>query len=114
MAEYKDPYRVLGVAPTDSDEVIKDADMIITGEGKMDSQSLFGKAISGVANAAKKRGIPIYCFVGCIGGSKEELLSLGIRDIFTLSDIAPSIEYSISHADELLCQLGKGFFKQIL
>ena len=91
------------------DKLISDADAIITGEGKIDAQSLYGKAISGVANAAKKYGIPVYCFVGCIGGDKKELLTLGISDICALSDIAPSAEYSMAHADELLEKLGKIF-----
>lgn len=96
------------------DKRITDADAIITGEGKIDAQSLFGKAISGVANTAKTHGVPVYCFVGCIGGDKNELLSLGISDIYALSDIAPSTEYSMSHADELLYTLGKNFAKNLL
>lgn len=96
------------------DSLIRDADAIITGEGKIDAQSLFGKAISGVANAAKTHSVPVYCFVGCIGGDKNELLSLGISDIYALSDIAPSTEYSMSHADELLEKLGKNFAENIL
>ena len=96
------------------DSLIRDADAIITGEGKIDAQSLFGKAISGVANAAKTHSVPVYCFVGCIGGDKNELLSLGISDIYALSDIAPSTEYSMSHADELLYTLGKNFAKNLL
>lgn len=96
------------------DTLIRDADAIITGEGKIDAQSLYGKAISGVANAAKRYDIPVYCFVGCIGGDKNELLSLGVTDIYTTSDIAPSAEYSMSHADELLEKLGKNFAENIL
>ncbi len=93
------------------DEVISDADLIITGEGKIDAQSLYGKAISGVTGTAKKHGVPVYCLVGCIDGNKNELLSLGIADIYTLSDIAPSVEYSITHADELLEKLAKSFLE---
>ena len=92
-------------------ESISDADVTITGEGKIDVQSLYGKAISGVTGAAKKYGVPVYCFVGCIDGNKNELLSLGITDIYTLSDIAPSVEYSIIHADELLEKLAKNFWE---
>lgn len=93
------------------DKLISDADAIITGEGKIDAQSLYGKAISGVTEAAKKYGVPVYCFVGCIDGNKNELLSLGIADIYTLSDIAPSVEYSIIHANELLEKLAKNFWE---
>lgn len=91
------------------DQLIKNADTVITGEGKIDAQSLYGKAICGVTEAAKRYGVPVYCFVGCIEGDKDELLALGISDIYALSDIAPSTEYSMTHAAELLYTLGKNF-----
>ncbi len=80
---------------------------IITGEGKLDRQSLFGKTISGVVNAAKTKGIPVFCMVGCVGDDKEELKTLGVCDIFALSDIAPDPEYSMTHASELLYNIAR-------
>ena len=88
-------------------DLIKDANAIITGEGKIDRQSLYGKAISGVAGYANNAKIPVYCFVGCIGDDKSLLLSMGLEDIYALGDIAPSVEYSMSHPAELLEKLGK-------
>ena len=96
------------------EEKLKDADAVITGEGKIDLQSLYGKAISGVANAARAQGIPIYCFVGCVGDDPKQLKALGISEIYTLSEIAPSPEYSMKHADLLLKQLAGRFFSSFL
>ena len=87
------------------EKAIEDASAIITGEGKLDRQSLFGKTISGVVNIAKKKDIPVFCMVGCVGDDKEQLKSLGLCDIFALSDIAADPEYSMTHADELLCKI---------
>ena len=86
---------------------IEGADAIITGEGKLDRQSLFGKTISGVVRLAKQKGIPVFCMVGCVGDDKEELKSLGLCDIFALSDIAPDPEYSMTHADGLLYNIAR-------
>lgn len=87
------------------EELLKDADAVITGEGKIDRQSLYGKAISGVCNAAASAGVPVYALVGCIGDDKQTLLDMGLADIMAIGDIAPSAEYSMTHADELLTQL---------
>ena len=87
------------------DLLLKDANAVITGEGKIDRQSLYGKAISGVCNAAAKAGVPVYALVGCIGDDKQTLLSMGLADILAIGDIAPSAEYSMAHADELLERL---------
>ena len=48
------------------DEIIKDADLIVTGEGRMDHQTSMGKAPIGVARHAKKYGIPVIAFAGCV------------------------------------------------
>lgn len=95
------------------DKALQDASLVITGEGKIDRQSLFGKAISGVANAAKAQDIPVFCFVGCIGDDKEQLLSMGVQDIFAISELAASPEDSMRRAGELLTQAAANFAQQL-
>lgn len=48
------------------DEMIKDADLVITGEGRLDHQTSMGKAPIGVASHAKKYGLPVIAFAGCL------------------------------------------------
>lgn len=91
----------------DFENKIDGAYAIITGEGKIDRQSLFGKTISGVVRIARKKNIPVFCIVGCVGDDKEELKSLGLCDIFALSDVSPDMQYSMTHADELLYTVAK-------
>lgn len=86
------------------DALIDGADIIVTGEGRIDVQSLYGKAISGVARRAAKRNIPVYCLVGAVGDDRQKLRNMGIADIYALADIAPDADYSMSHAAELLTQ----------
>ncbi len=91
-------------------EAIRDADAILTGEGKIDRQSLLGKAISGVVRGAGN--IPVYAFVGCIGDEKEKLLSLGLSGIYEVRRLAKSDADSRSNAKIYLAELAKQFIKE--
>ena len=92
------------------ERAIRGADAILTGEGKMDRQSLLGKAISGVIRAAGE--VPVYAFVGCVGDDPERLRSLGVRGIETVRSIAASDPDSIEHAETYLEILAKRFATQ--
>ena len=95
-------------------ESLKEADAVITGEGKIDFQSLFGKAISGVAKKSFEKNIPVYCFVGCVGDDVEKLKTMGLADIYELSLVAKSVEDSMKNADKYLEILAEGFVRDFL
>jgi len=59
------------------------ADLVITGEGQMDYQSVFGKTPIGVARTAKELGIPVIAIVGALGERVEEVLAGGIDAYFS-------------------------------
>ncbi|MGL4780563.1 MAG: glycerate kinase [Bacteroidales bacterium] len=65
------------------DQIISDADLIITGEGKMDSQTLFGKAPYGVLQKADLQNIPVIGICG-IAADTEELNKAGFKAIFSI------------------------------
>lgn len=67
------------------EDLIKGADLIITGEGKIDLQSLMGKVITGVLKKALPYKIPVIALCGQVE-NKEELIEAGIREIFEISD----------------------------
>jgi glycerate kinase len=58
-----------------ADEALKDADLVITGEGQMDNQTLQGKVPFGIAKRAKSRGIPVIGIAGSLGQDVDELYS---------------------------------------
>ena len=95
------------------DALLTDADAVITGEGRVDAQSCYGKAISGVAEHASKCGVPVYVASGGLGEGWEELLSHGIRQVFALMAEVEQIPkeervaYCMAHADELLAVVGE-------
>jgi len=93
-------------------KILKGADFVITGEGKIDAQSAYGKAISGVSKAAMSMGIPVYCFVGKIGEGAEIMTKCGVCGIYALCDIAESCQDSIDNAEALLEKIAFTFAKE--
>ncbi len=90
----------------DFDEKLVDTDLVITGEGKIDRQSAFGKAISGVVRRAAEKGIPVLALVGTCGEGADELKAIGLTHIAAISDTASDIADSIANADKYLEELG--------
>lgn len=84
------------------EERIKGADLVITGEGKMDYQTQYGKTPFGVAQVAKKFGIPVIAIVGGVGCNAEVLYDLGIDSIFSIVDSPMTLEEAVSKAPVLL------------
>ncbi len=91
----------------DFEKLIRGADVIITGEGKTDRQSLYGKAVGGVVRASGK--IPVVAMVGCLGDTEENLMSLGLDRIYTIRSHAKSDRDSIENAAHYLSEIGEQF-----
>jgi glycerate kinase len=83
-------------------EKLADADLVITGEGSMDSQSLTGKAPIALAEAARDRGIPVVAVAGRILVTPEELAGHGVVAAAQLLDVAPSPQDAMSDAGKYL------------
>lgn len=81
-------------------------DLVVTGEGALDEQTLHGKAPAGVAYAARSRGIPVVAVCGRNTLTAEQLTSAGIRASYALADIEPDLQRCIDDAAALLEDLG--------
>jgi glycerate 2-kinase len=79
-----------------------EADLVITGEGSMDSQSLTGKAPIALADAARERGIPVIVVAGRILVTPEDLAGHGVVAAAQLLDVAPSPQDAVTHAAKYL------------
>jgi len=75
-------------------------DLILTGEGKLDSQSLRGKAVSGVAGRAQKLGIPVIAIVGIVGDGYEEIYENGVSAVLCTNRMALPFEEARLRAKE--------------
>lgn len=84
------------------DEIIEDADMIFTGEGKIDSQSLRGKVVIGVAKRAKAKNVPVTVVVGGADNDVEKAYDIGISSIFTINRLPEALEISKHKSKENL------------
>jgi glycerate kinase len=85
------------------DEQLMECDFVITTEGKIDDQTLFGKGIAGITHRANAAGKPVHAFVGRIDGNAEELrTSLGLASLTQISPEELSTEQAIRDASWLL------------
>jgi len=94
--------RVIGFA-----DAILDADLVITGEGSLDAQSLSGKAPVGVALAARSGGVPVVALVGRLEVTAAELESVGIRSAHALLELEPDVTRAQANAADLLARLAE-------
>jgi glycerate kinase len=84
------------------EDKIKGADLVITGEGMMDYQTVHGKTPFGVAKTAKKYGIPVIAICGSIGKGAETLYNNGFTSIFSIVDKPMNLEEAMGRSRELL------------
>ncbi len=85
---------------------LEGADLVVTGEGALDVQTLHGKAPAGVAAAARERGIPVVAVCGRNSLDRDQLRAAGIRAAYALTDIEPDVQRCISEGASLLPALG--------
>lgn len=83
-------------------EKIENADMIFTGEGKIDSQSLRGKVVIGVARAAKRSGVPVVAVVGGADGDLSAAYAEGVTAVFSINRLPQDLSISRHHSAENL------------
>lgn len=84
-------------------ERVAHCDLCLTGEGRLDGQSLSGKAILGVANSAKKHGVPTVALVGSADDDARITLSHGLESYQVIAQGHP-LDYAMRHAAELLAE----------
>ena len=79
------------------EEAIQGADLIITGEGKMDSQTARGKVISGITSTAQRHGIPVMAIAGIMDMTEKEIRDLGISAAYPICP-RPEDRSGLEHA----------------
>ena len=84
------------------DRLLEDADLVFTGEGKLDSQSLQGKVVFGVAKFAKAKGVPVIAVVGGVEGDASEIYDMGVNAVFTINRLPEDLSVSRYKSEENL------------
>ena len=98
---------------TNMEEYIQNASLIFTAEGKIDSQTAFGKTISGVAQLGKKYQVPVIAFAGIVEGDLKNLYEQGLTSAFAIANRPMSMEESKANAEQLLVSASKQIMRLI-
>lgn len=92
-------------AITNFENALKDCDLVITGEGKIDRQTESGKVVSGVVQLAEKYNKPVIAVCGVAEAGIEELLHLS--KIYSVLERSKSVEEAMKHAREKVEEIGR-------
>lgn len=76
----------------------QDADLVITGEGRIDGQTVYGKTPMGVLNVAKRYNVPTIAIAGCLGDNADAIIQQGMIAIFPIIPAVQSLEQVLSDA----------------
>lgn len=98
----------------DIDEALDGVDLVITGEGHMDAQSANGKAPVGVAQRAKRRGIPVVAVVGGRADDLGDVYERGIDLVLPICTGPMTLAESMAHTEELLPLAGESAVRALL
>lgn len=91
----------------DFEEALVDAQLVVTGEGSLDEQTLLGKAPAGVAAAARAAGVPVVAVCGRSLLTPEAAAEAGIERVYALTDLESDPRVCMRQADRLLRDLAE-------
>lgn len=95
------------------DKHLVGADLVITGEGRIDNQTIFGKVPVGVARRASRNNIPVVAIVGSLGDGFEDVYSCGIDAIFDIVSKPMTLEEAMGNATDLIEQTSESVIRVI-
>jgi len=91
-------------------EQIKGADLIITGEGRVDEQSAFGKVVHGVTVYANDANVPVVVIAGGLGDGFESVYDIGVKAVFAIPNRPMSLENCMKESNKLIQETTKNIF----
>jgi glycerate 2-kinase len=97
---------------TGLDAALAAADLVITGEGSFDHQSLRGKVVAGVAGAAQERGVPCVVVAGRVSAGRREAAAAGVTEAHALAEHFGSVAEAMARPAEGLSALGARLARQ--
>lgn len=101
-------------AQTKLEAAIASCDLVVTGEGKIDGQTLQGKTPWGVAQIARKYNKPVIGIAGTLGNGYQELYAEGFKSIFSISQGPADLQFCLANASRLIEETTAQIFRLIL
>jgi len=95
------------------ERTIRGAALVITGEGKLDSQSLHGKVPVGIARIGREAGVPVAAFAGRIDGEPEDFRAEGIQALVPIVDQPMDLATAMREAEALLTRAAARFWQTV-
>ncbi|MBD2864868.1 glycerate kinase [Paenibacillus oceani] len=87
------------------------AALVITGEGRTDGQTAFGKVPAGIAEAAGVHGVPVVCLSGGLGDGAEALYDRGIAALFSIANRPMTLDEAMGDAAALLAEAAENIVR---
>ncbi len=91
----------------------QDIDFIITGEGKIDDQTLSGKLIQGIVELGKTHSVPVVAICGALATSEELLQKHGLQVVIEVGDSEKPLAYNMENASTLVEKAVSDYFKEL-
>lgn len=95
------------------DDLLEGVDLVVTGEGRIDWQSAFGKVPSGIGLRCKRKGIPAVAIVGGMGDGAEKIYDFGVESVVPTINGAMDIQEALDRANELYANAAERTFRLI-
>lgn len=96
------------------EELLRDADLVITGEGQLDGQSMAGKTPVGISRAAHRQGVPVIVLAGRLAPGWQAAFDEGVTAAFALADGPMALEEALERCAELLADRGESLARLLL
>lgn len=93
------------------DRLLQDADLVVTGEGRLDAQTARGKVVAGVAAACARAGVPCVAVVGSVEPGATP--PAGVTATFPTTSGPMTLDYALAHATELYAQMAERLFSAL-
>ena len=93
------------------DRKLEGVSLVVTGEGRADWQSAFGKVMQGVGRHCRSRGVPAVAIVGSMGDGAEQIFDCGIESMLTTVNGIMPLEEALDRAEELYLGAARRLFR---
>lgn len=84
------------------EERMRAADLVITAEGQIDTQTAYGKSVGAVASMAKRYGLPVLALAGSLGDHYQVVYELGVDAVVAMPSSPITLAYAMEHAAQLI------------
>ena len=97
----------------DFDRLLEGVDLVVTGEGRIDGQTAYGKVPVGIARRCMKIGVKVVAITGCMGEGAQKVYECGIESIMTTINRDMTLEYALDNAEKLFRDAADRMFRFI-